>query len=96
MLLASSNIREMVSQGTDAFQAKLDWKCMIPLRDHPVFAANIKRSKSKHFPDGQAGIFPGSYMSFAKRGSAWELDEHHADFVRLGFSIKAIGEVAAK
>ena len=96
VLLAVFNAREMVSQGAAAFQAKLDNPAMHAVRDHPVFAANIKRLKSKHFTDGQAGIFPGSYMRFAKRGSAWELDEHHADFVRMGFSIKATGEVSAK
>ena len=94
--LSFVTVRKMVSQGMDAFQAKLDWVSMQRVRDHPVFAANIKRLKTKHHPDGQDGIFPGSYMAFAKRGSVWELNEHHADFVRLGFSIKAIGEVAAK
>ena len=96
VLLSSFTVRAMVSQGTDAFKANLDWVSMRAVRDHSVFAANIKRSKSQHFPYGQDGIFPGSYMAFAKRGSVWELNEHHADFVRLGFSIKAIGEVAAK
>ena len=95
LLLASFNAREMVSQGTDAFQVKLDYVNMRGVRDHPVFAANIKRSKSQHHAK-QAGIFPGSYMAFAKRGSAWELAENHAEFVRLGFSIKVVGEVAAK
>jgi len=96
VLLASFNAREMKSQGVAAFQVMLDNPAMHAVRDHPVFAANIKRSKSKRFPDGQDGIFPGSYMRFAKRGNAWELDEHNADFVRLGFSIKVVGEVAAK
>ena len=91
MLLAVFTAREMVSQGVAAFQVKLDNVAMRAVRDHPVFAANIKRSKSQHYPEGQDGIFPGSYMRFAKRGSAWELDERHADFVQLGFSIKAIG-----
>ena len=91
MLLASFNARKMVSQGTDAFQVKLDYVAMHAVRDHPVFAANIKRSKSQHYPEGQDGVFPGSYMAFAKRGSAWELYEQHAVFVQLGFSIKATG-----
>jgi hypothetical protein len=95
LLLASFNAREMVSQGMDAFQVKLDNVSMRGVRDHPVFAGNIWRQKSKHFPHGQDGIFPGSYMAFAKRGSAWELTEHHDDFVQLGFSIKVVGEVAA-
>ena len=85
----------MVAQGTDAFQVKLDNVNMRGVRDHPAFAANIKRSKSQHH-DKQDGIFPGSYMAFAKRGSAWELAENHAEFVRLGFLIKVVGEVAAK
>ena len=93
--LVTFNVREM-AQGEDAYQAKLDWKCMIPLRDHQVFAANINRSKSKNHPHGQEGIFPGSYLAFAKRGSAWELVKNHDRFVRLGFSIKVVGEVAAK
>ena len=96
VLLSSFNVRKMVSQGMDAFQAKLDWDSMHAVRDHPVFAANIKRLKSRHYPDGKDGIFPGSYMAFAKRGSVWELNEHHDDFVRLGFSIKMVGEVAGK
>ena len=96
VLLAVFNAREMVSQGMDAFQVALDNAAMRAVRDHQVFAANIKRSKSTNYPHGKAGIFPGSYMRFAKRGSAWELDENHADFVRLGFSIKATVEVAAK
>ena len=91
MLLAFFNAREMVSQGVAAFQVKLDNVAMRAVRDHPVFAANIKRSKSQHYPEGQDGVFPGSYMAFAKRGSAWELYEHHAVFVQLGFSIKATG-----
>ena len=91
VLLAVFNAREMVSQGVAAYQAKLDNVAMRAVRDHPVFAANIKRPKSQHYPEGQDGIFPGSYMRFAKRGSAWELDERHADFVQLGFSIKATG-----
>ena len=91
MLLASFNARKMVSQGMAAYQAMLINPAMRAVLDHPVFAANIKRLKSKHFTDGQAGIFPGSYMRFAKRGSAWELDENHAEFVQLGFSIKATG-----
>ena len=37
---------------------------MKALRDHAVFAANINRSRSKNFPDGQVGIFPGSYLRF--------------------------------
>ena len=96
VLLSSFNIHEMVSQNMAAFQAFLHTVSMRAVRDHPVFAANIMRYKSKHYPEGQDGIFPGSYMAFAKRGSAWELTEHHDDFVRLGFSIKVIGEIAAK
>jgi hypothetical protein len=91
-LLATFNVREMMSQGVDAFQVMLDNVAMRPVLEHPVFAANIKRSKSKNYPDGKAGIFPGTYMRFAKRGSAWELDNNHDVFVRLGFSIK-VGEV---
>jgi hypothetical protein len=94
-LLATFNVREM-AQGADAFQVKLDNAAMRPVLEHPDFAANIKRSKSKHYPQGQAGIFPGTYMSFVKRDGAWELENNHADFVRLGFSIKVVGEVAAK
>ena len=87
----------MVSQGThDVFQVLLNEACMKALRDHAVFAANINRSRSKNFPDGQVGIFPGSYLRFVKRGGAWELDDNHADFVRLGFSIKLVREFAAK
>ena len=95
VLLATFNIREM-AQGKDAFQVKLDNAAMHTVRDHPVFKANIKRSRSQHYPLGQDGIFPGSYMSFAKRGGVWELEKNHADFVQLGFSIKVVGEVAAK
>jgi len=96
VMLASFNAREMKSQGTDAFQVMLDNVAMRPVLEHPVFAAKIKRSKSKHYPQGQPGIFPGTYMSFVKRDGAWELENNHADFVRLGFSIKVVGEVAAK
>jgi len=85
-----------LTQGADAFQVNLDNAAMRPVLEHPDFAANIKRSKSKHYPQGQAGIFPGTYMSFVKRDGAWELENNHADFVRLGFSIKVVGEVAAK
>ena len=91
VLLAVFTAREMVSQGVGAYQAKLDNVAMRAVLNHPVFAANIKRSKSQHYPEGQDGVFPGSYMAFAKRGSAWELYEYHAVFVQLGFSIKATG-----
>ena len=95
--LAAFNVHEMVSQGTrSVFQVLLNDACMKDLRDHEVFAANIKRQKSKNFPHGQVGIFPGSYLRFAKRDGAWELDDNHADFVRLGFSIKLVREFAAK
>ena len=95
--LAAFNAREMVAHGTHGiFQVSLDSACMKDLRDHAVLAANVKRSRSKNFPHGQVGIFPGSYLRFAKRDGAWELDDNHADFVRLGFSIKLVREFAAK
>ena len=95
--LAAFNVHEMVSQGARGdLQVKLDKARMKNLRDHAVFAANIKRARSKNFPDGQDGTFPGSYMRFVKRGGAWELDDNHADFVRLGFAIKLMHEFAAK
>ena len=78
------------------FQVKLGDSRMKALRDHAVFAANIKRTRSKHFLAGQDGIFPGSYLRFVKRGDAWELDDNHADSVKLGFSNKLMCEFAAK
>ena len=95
VLLATFNVRE-IAQIKDAYQVDLGNAAMRPVLHHTVFAANIKRSKSKIYPDGQDGIFPGSYMRFVKRDGAWELDKHHVEFVRLGFSIKVVGEVAAK
>ena len=95
--LAAFNAREMVAHGTHGiFQVSLDSACMKDLRDHAVLAANVKRSRSKNFPHGQVGIFPGSYLRFVTRGSAWVLDNNHADFVKLGFSIKLVHEFAAK
>ena len=87
----------MVAMGAHGvFRVNLGDACMKALRDHAVFAANIKRSRSKNFPYGQDGIFPGSYLRFVKHVGAWELDDNHADFVRLGFSIKLVRELAAK
>ena len=95
--LAAFNVREMVAGGArGVFRVSFSDACMKDLRDHAVFAANIKRQRSKNFPDGQVGLFPGSYMRFVKRSGAWELDDNHADFVRLGFSITLVREFMAK